>query len=94
MVFPQWVMMKWLRSPLEPLCIVLSGTSLWRKRAHTLATLIKLCFTMVKCKFTEEDHNSFTEINKIVGIDVIISQPNFSGYFMIHAYSRKSQMGE
>ena len=34
---------------------------MWRKRGHTLATLIKLCYTKVKFKWTD------VEIRKIVG---------------------------
>ena len=50
---------------------------MWRKRAHTLYTLKKLCSNTVKFKFTDVEHKAFTETKKIVGHNILLYHPNF-----------------
>ena len=51
---------------------------MWRKRAHTLATLEKICSTEVKFKWTDVENRSFIPMKKIVGSDVLLSCPYFN----------------
>ena len=39
---------------------------MWRKHAHTLDTLAKLCSTNIKFRWTDVEQNAFVLINKIV----------------------------
>ena len=66
---------------------------MWRKRAHTLAPLTKLCSTKFKFKSTDVENNAFIEMKKIVGRDVLISYPNFNEKFIIHANTSNTQIG-
>ena len=66
---------------------------MWRKRAHTLAPLIKLCSTKVNFKWTDVEKNHFLAMKKIVGRDVLLSCTNFSKIFIIHNGARNTQIG-
>ena len=66
---------------------------MWCKWTHTLAPLTKLWLTKVKFKWTDIENNAFTDMNKIVGRDVLIYYPNLSELFTIHTDSRKMQIG-
>ena len=63
------------------------------KRAHKLALLTKLCSTTIKFKWTDVDKNDFIAMKKIVGIDFLLSYPNFSEKFIIHTNASKTQFG-
>ena len=67
---------------------------MWRKRAHTLDPLTKICSKKVKFKWTDVENNVFITTNKIVGRDVIPYYPNFSERFIIHTEASKMQLGE
>ena len=60
---------------------------MWCNHAYTLAPLTKLLWTSV-------GKNYFMVMNKIVGRDVLISYPNFSGQFIIHMDAKKRGLGE
>ena len=57
---------------------------MWRKRAHTLDPLTKLCSTEVKFKWTDVESNAFIVMKKIVGRDILLFYPNFREKFIIH----------
>ena len=65
---------------------------MWRKHAHTLATLIELCYTKVKFKWTDVEKNSFMVMNKIGGKYSMPSCPNFSEEFIIYIYAIQMQI--
>ena len=65
---------------------------MWRKRTHMLAPLTKMCLTKVKFKWTGVDNDTFIAMNKVVGLDVLLSYPNFSKIFIIHTDARKKQL--
>ena len=50
---------------------------MWRKRAHVLAPITKICSTKVKFKWNDVDNNYFIAMKNIVGRDVLFSYPNF-----------------
>ena len=66
---------------------------MWRKRAHTLGSLTKLCSTKVKFKWTDVENNAFIAMKKIVVHDVLLYYPNFSGKFIIHTAASNTQLG-
>ena len=66
---------------------------MFRKRAHTLAPLTKLCSTKFKFKCTDVENNYFIAMKNIVGRDVLLSYPNFSRKFTIHTNASKTQLG-
>ena len=66
---------------------------IWRKRAHTLAILKKLCSTKVKFKWTDKENDDFISMMKIVGRNVLLSYPNFNEIFIIHTNASKTQLG-
>ena len=66
---------------------------MWRKHAHTLAPLIKICSKNVKFKWTDIENNTFIAMKKIVGRDVLIFYPNFSEEFIMHTDARKTHLG-
>ena len=51
---------------------------MWRKHAHTLATVTKICSNKAKFTWTGVYHKDFIEKKKIVGRDMLVSYPNFS----------------
>ena len=73
--------------------IVNDLSDMWRKRAHTLAPLTKLCSMKVKFKWTDEDNDYFIAMKKIGGRDVPLYYPNFSERFIIHTEARKKKLG-
>ena len=66
---------------------------MWRKRAHTLALLTKLCSTKVKFKWTDIENNALTAMKKIVVREVLLYYPNFSKKFIIHTDASKTYLG-
>ena len=50
---------------------------MWRKHAHTLPTLTKLCSMKVKFRWTDIEIYAFIDMNILVGHDVLLSYPNF-----------------
>ena len=66
---------------------------MWRRRAHTLAPLTRLCSTKVKFKWTEVEQNAFMAMKKIVGRDVLLAYPDFTKEFVIHTDASKAQLG-
>ena len=66
---------------------------MWRKRAHTLAPLTKICSTKVKFKWTDVENNAFIAMKKIVGCDVLLSYPNFRIFFIINTDAKNNQIG-
>ena len=54
---------------------------MWHKRVHTLYPLTKLFYTKVKFKQIDVEQNAFTETNKTIGRDIIISYTNLSEEF-------------
>ena len=67
---------------------------MWRKRAHTLSPLTKLCSTKVKFKWADVENNSFIEMKKIVVRDVLLYYPKFSEKFIINTDANNTQLGE
>ena len=67
---------------------------MWRKRAHALALLTKLCSTKVKLKWISVWSNAFIDMNKIVGRDVLLSNPNFSKRLQYTRTLAKRSVGE
>ena len=57
---------------------------MWRKRAHTLSPLTKLFSMKVKFKWKDIENNAFAAMTKIVGLDVLLSYPNFIIFKIIH----------
>ena len=51
---------------------------IWRRRAHTLAPLTKICSTEVKFKWTDVEKNYFIAMENKVGQGVLLYYPNFS----------------
>ena len=51
---------------------------MWRRHAHKLAPLTKLCYTNVKFERTDVEQKSFEDNKKIVGRGMFLSYPNFS----------------
>ena len=66
---------------------------MWRKRAHELVPITKICSTKVKFKWTDIENNAFIAMKKIVGRDVLLYYPNFSERSIIHTDARKTQLG-
>ena len=66
---------------------------MWRKRAHTLATLTKLCSTKIKFECTYVDNYAFIDMKKMVGRQALLSCPNFSEIFIIHTDASKMHLG-
>ena len=66
---------------------------MWRKRAHELVPITKICSTEVKFKWTDIENNAFIAMKKIVGRDVLLYYPNFSERSIIHTDARKTQLG-
>ena len=66
---------------------------MWRKRAHTLASLTYICSTEVNFKWTDVEKNYFIAMKKIVGRDVLLYYLNFSKRFIVHTGARKTQLG-
>ena len=66
---------------------------MWRKRAHTVAPLTKLCLSKVKFKWTEVENDAFIYMKKIVGGGVLLSCPNVNKIFIIHTDTSKTQLG-
>ena len=65
----------------------------WRKHAHTLSPLTKLCSTNVKFKWSDTENNDFIAMKKIVGCYFLLLNPNFSKIFITHTDASKTQMG-
>ena len=63
---------------------------MWRKRAHKLAHLTKICSTKVNLKWTDVEKTDFTAMKKIVGRDVLLYYPNFSEKFITHTVASKN----
>ena len=63
----------------------------WRKRAHTLSYFF-ICLTEVKFKCTDVENDAFISMKKIVGRGVLLSYPDFSEIFIIHAEASKTQL--
>ena len=66
---------------------------MWCKRAHTLASLTKLCLTKVNLKWTNIENDYFIEMKKILGRDFILYYLNFSERFIINTDDSKMQLG-
>ena len=66
---------------------------MWRKRAHTLHPLTKLCLTKFKFKCTDVENNAFIAIKMIVGSDVLLFNPKFIEKFIIHTEVSNTQLG-
>ena len=66
---------------------------MWRKHTHTLAPLTKICSTKVKCKWNGLDHNAFMTTKNILGLDILLSCPDFIEIFLIHIDATKTQIG-
>ena len=47
----------------------------------------------MKFKWNDVEHNAFTAMKKIVGLDVLLLYHNFSEIFMIHTGAGKMQLG-
>ena len=60
---------------------------MWCNRAHTLAPLTKLYSTKVKFKWTDVENDTFIDMKKIVGRDILLSYPKFSEKFIIYYYT-------
>ena len=62
-------------------------------QAHKYTSYLeKLCSDKVRFKWTKEDQNEFMAMKKILGTHVILSYPNFSEDFIIHAGDIKEQL--
>ena len=67
---------------------------MWRKHAHTLATVKKICSNKAKFTWTGVDHKDFTLMKKIVRRDMLLSYPNFSEEIIIHIDASRTHTGE
>ena len=66
---------------------------MWSKNAYTISNLTKLCYPKVKFNWTDIRYKAFTEMEKIVGRDVLLSYPNFSEDFIINTDYSKTHIG-
>ena len=66
---------------------------MWRKWAHTLATLNKLFSMKVKFNWETIEKKYFLEMNKIYGRDILLYYYNFSEEIIIHTDAIKFQLG-
>ena len=66
---------------------------MWPRRAHLLSPLTKLTSSKVKFKWEIEHQLAFEAMKKQVGRDVLLSYPDFTKKFIIHAYASKTQLG-
>ena len=66
---------------------------MWRKHAHTLATVTKLCSNKAKFTCNGVDHKDFILMKKIVGHDMLLSYPNFSEEIIIHTDASRTHTG-
>ena len=66
---------------------------MWRKHAHTLATLKTLCSNKGKFTWTGVDHKDFILMKKIVGRDMLLSYPNFSEEIIIYTDANRTHTG-
>ena len=66
---------------------------MWKKLAHTLSHLTKLCFTKVKVKWTEVTNNAFVATKKILGRGVLLSYSKFIKRFIIHTDASNTHHG-
>ena len=57
---------------------------MWRKHAHKIAPLTKLCSIKVKFKWTDVEQNYFIAMKNIIGLEILISYPNFSKVYNTH----------
>ena len=65
---------------------------MWRKPAHTSSSE-KLCLTKIKFKWTDVDNNTFIDMKKILGYEVVLYYPNFSEIFITHTDARNMHIG-
>ena len=63
---------------------------MWRKHAHTLATIKKLCSNKANFTWTGGYQKDFIEMKKIVGRDMLLSYPNFSEEIIIHTEASRT----
>ena len=67
---------------------------MWRKHAHTLASLTHLCSTKVKFQWTDLEKNAIMETNKIVGRDVLLLYPNLIKILSLTWMLAKHRLGD
>ena len=65
-----------------------------RKHAHTLATLIELCYTKVKFKWTDVEKKAFIAMKKIPGREILLYYPIFNERFILHTEDIKTHHGK
>ena len=66
---------------------------MWRKHAHTLEPLTKICSTKVKFKWNGIKKNPFMEIKNIVVREILLSYTNSSEEFINHTDDYKTKTG-